>query len=356
MREEGTDKRIIVIDKERAHLVKTIFEEYAKETHSINTLTKFARKIKLNPIGRKTICKAYIHKLLGNPFYIGRMRGKNGEFPHKYGAIISVELFNRCQEIMRRKGRKRIKSGATPAIFRGLIECSVCKSKISIELHKKKKYTYLYCHKAKNVLKQCTNKVWVREEKVLAQIEDVFKNIQLPEATIKRIETYLTEINASEKDYNKTAIESLRHESDNCQKMINALLDMKLKNDSGIEPMSITTEQYNKKVIELKQRQIEIGGEMSSHTEADGKFNEALLTVLELARNAYTLFKSSELDEKRQLLNFVTTNLVLEGEKLHFTYRKPFDVIAKGLNNTIWCHRVDLNHRPSAYETLALTT
>ena len=356
VRDEVTGKKTIVIDKERAYLVRTLFEEYAKQTHSVNTLTAFAKKLGLTVLGRKSVCKAYIHKLLQNTFYVGIMKTKGGNYPHKYGAIVTRELFDHCQKIMKSRGRRNIKSGALPAIFRGLIHCSCCNSKISMEIHKKKKYTYLYCHKAKNVLKQCTNKLWLREEKVLSQIEDIFKDIQLPEETVKRVEKYLTEINSTEKDNHKTVIESLRKEYDNCQKMINALIDMKLKNDSGIETMSITTDHYNQKLNELKQRQIDIGTEMSSHTEADGRFNETLLTVLELARNAYSLFKSSEITEKRQLISFVTTNLVLEGEKLNFSYRKPFDAIAKGLKCTNWCHRVGLNHRPGAYETPALTS
>ena len=39
--------------------------------------------------------------------------------------------------------------------------------------------------------------------------------------------------------------------------------------------------------------------------------------------------ESSEVEEKRQLLNFVVQNLILDGEKLVYTLREPFSMITK---------------------------
>jgi DNA invertase Pin-like site-specific DNA recombinase len=326
--DEVTGKKTVIVDKERAYIVQEIFSKYAKDNDSINTITTFAKKKGLDPLGRKDISTSYIHLLLQNPFYIGQINSKYGLFPHKYPPLISREVFIRCQEIMKRKGKKREKSVAKPAIFRSIVKCPCCKNNMGIDF-KKGKYIYLYCHNAKGRNATCTNNTWMREDELLEQIRPAFKNIQISEGVKEKIESYLKTINASEKDFNKLSIESLRKEYDLCQKRIDGLIDMKLDK-------SITTDDYNRKMNDFKQRQMDINNELSNHTVADEKFNKTLLTVLELARNASKLFESSEIEEKRQLIKFITPNLILEGKKLHFTYRKPFDIIAKGFNRLEW--------------------
>jgi hypothetical protein len=43
--------------------------------------------------------------------------------------------------------------------------------------------------------------------------------------------------------------------------------------------------------------------------------------------NAYNLFKSSEVEEKRQLIKLLLQNLRIEGENLLWDVQKPFDLI-----------------------------
>jgi len=47
--------------------------------------------------------------------------------------------------------------------------------------------------------------------------------------------------------------------------------------------------------------------------------------VLSLASRAAELYESSIADEKRELLSFLLSNCKLEGKKLQFTLKKPFD-------------------------------
>ena len=89
-------------------------------------------------------------------------------------------------------------------------------------------------------------------------------------------------------------------------------------------------------MYEFRQRQQDLQTKMQEHSNADEKFNLTLVTVLELAKNAGRLFKSSSVDEKRQLLNLVCSNLSLREKNLYFIYRKPFDILAKGSNCSKW--------------------
>jgi site-specific DNA recombinase len=77
----------------------------------------------------------------------------------------------------------------------------------------------------------------------------------------------------------------------------------------------------------LKAKQQEITSKMQKHVKADEAFYITAHTILSLASRARDLFESSEVEEKRQLLNFVFQNLTLEREKLAHTVREPFSLI-----------------------------
>ena len=84
---------------------------------------------------------------------------------------------------------------------------------------------------------------------------------------------------------------------------------------------------FNKKLKEYKEKQEEINEEIERYTQADEKFYLTANTVLKLAQKALEIFESSEISEKRQLLNFLLQNLKLQGKKLTFELKTPFDTV-----------------------------
>ena len=86
------------------------------------------------------------------------------------------------------------------------------------------------------------------------------------------------------------------------------------------------------KLKALKEEQAEITAKLSEYDNADEKFYITANTVLNLCRYALDIFKSSEPNEKRQMLNFAFQNCRLNRKKLEFTLREPFDSVAKYAN------------------------
>ncbi len=68
---------------------------------------------------------------------------------------------------------------------------------------------------------------------------------------------------------------------------------------------------------------------MRQYTDADENFYLTANMVLNLAKKAYEIFQSSEIEEKRQLLNFLLQNLNLDGKKLQFELKTPFNTVLK---------------------------
>lgn len=70
--------------------------------------------------------------------------------------------------------------------------------------------------------------------------------------------------------------------------------------------------------------------------------------ILELANRAHELFIGSEVEERRQLIGLVLSNLRLEGENLCYEAQKPFDVILNAADHQGWCRRLDSNQHSVA--------
>ncbi len=69
---------------------------------------------------------------------------------------------------------------------------------------------------------------------------------------------------------------------------------------------------------DYKSRQVEIAEQMVRHEKADHNFYVTANMVMNLATRGREIFESSEVDEKRQLLDLVFQNLQMKTEVSHF--------------------------------------
>lgn len=80
--------------------------------------------------------------------------------------------------------------------------------------------------------------------------------------------------------------------------------------------------------------------------EAEDNYYITAKYILELSNRAYELFKSSEVEERRQLIKLVLQNLRIEGRLVKFEGLKPFDTILNYSDHQLWHPRRDSNPRP----------
>ena len=87
--------------------------------------------------------------------------------------------------------------------------------------------------------------------------------------------------------------------------------------------------------------------ELEDHNNADDNFTENMINVLQLAAHAHKTFKVSINEKKRKLIKLALSTLKLNGRKLEFTLRPPFDAFVKTGKNGEWRTLEDLNLRPT---------
>ena len=314
---ERTD---IVFDPNTSHLVKKMFELYATGNHSTITIRKVITKEGLKGLAGKPLVPSMIDHILNNTFYYGLAysRTKNISWNHRFEPLIDEALFNKCQQIRKGWNKKPFQYASKPYIFRGLVRCKKCGCSMSPETAKGK-FIYYSCTNARKDL--CSEKVYIPEKDFLKPIYEVLKAFSnIPQKKIDEIVEGLRKANESKDLYHKNSIKALRAEYDSIQTKLVKVTDYLIDE-------SITKDVYDAKLKEYKEKQHDIDIQLQDHTRADENYYITASTILNLAKNALQLFESSEVPEKRAILNYLLQNCVANGKKLEFTMRSPFNYI-----------------------------
>jgi len=316
-------RRVDVVPDEKAHYIVKIFTEYAKGDVSVQTLSDrmYAEGFK-SKIGVQ-VNHAMIFKILNDTFYWGEAYSRTHKlrYAHKYQPIISKDLFDKCQEVMERHNKVPTKYASLPFMFRGLVVCGKCGGVVGGQL-KKGKYVYYSC----SGYKEC-KRDYVTETELVGQVYGVLDSLKLSDKRIEEITADLKKIGENENVFYRTNINELKAEYDRYDGRIKKMYEDRLDG-------RITEEMYDSYLRDYKAKQSEILGKMQDHSNADQHFYLTANMTLNMAKRAKEIFISSEPEEKRQFLGFLLQNCVLNGKKLDFSLRSPFNLIANYSDDT----------------------
>ena len=139
----------------------------------------------------------------------------------------------------------------------------------------------------------------------------------------------LRQTHESEKQFHNSSIKRLHRESEDLSKKLDKLTDLLLDE-------SITKDVYHKKHQDMTQRQYEINRELENHHEGNNQFKIALSMLVTLASKSWEIFESSTIEEKRQLIGYVFSNLEMEGATLRYALKTPFNLFTDLADHQKW--------------------
>ena len=207
--------KTVVVDKKRASLIRKAFEMYAQGKSRYDDIARFLFE---NGIatgatrgwtkgGGKQLKKDQIAFLLSNPFYIGRFRYSGEMYDGTHTPIVSKELFDQVQKVLRERSNKNRPPENNPQAYCGLLSCSECGCSITAEEKVKHqqngnthRYVYYHCTKKRGT---CDG-AYLREEMLDAELSDLLSRFHLPPEWAKEMERMATE-DAQEAEQSATA-------------------------------------------------------------------------------------------------------------------------------------------------------
>ncbi len=313
-------KKNLVLDEFESLIVRKIFELYSSGLYSLQTLAKlFASEH-----GIVWHFSTY-GKILERTFYYGEMKVKGKLYAHKYEPIVSKDLFLKVYELKdvynKKKGTPKLASSSF--LYRGLMRCGHCDLMITPE--RQKGFIYYHCtqYNGKH------GAAWLREEKITAVIDEIFKKIQMPHDIAEQTMLTLNELNNHQIILYKQQLSKLQQEQKTLTIMLDNLYLDKLKG-------RITESEYDKFYQSFTTAQTDIHHRLTKLEHANNDYYTTSTYLIRLLSNAYDLFKSSEVEQKRHLMKFVLQNLRIMDDNVLYELRKPFDYIINCSDDIRW--------------------
>ncbi|MEI7498043.1 MAG: recombinase family protein [Candidatus Falkowbacteria bacterium] len=311
--EDAYGNKTIIVDSSKAPYVIKVFEMYSTGTYSMERIAQHLKDEGFKSKEGNFLKVRQIECILKNPFYYGSRKYNGQLYPHKYQPLISYDIFLRCQRVREGYPKKPSKYSTKPYIFRGLMTCDRCGCAITPEIHKKK-YIYYHCTNYKKVCE----KIWVNEDNLIKPIKKLLNGLKLPQERQDELVESLKTTEQAKNEFQKIQLKNLREEYDIIENRISVMYTDRLDG-------RITTEIYDQKLKEFKEKQYDILFKIKQFDNASNSYYITANTVLSLAQRATEIFESSEPEEKRQLLNFLFQNLKLDGKNLQYKLKAPFE-------------------------------
>ncbi len=322
----------VEVDREKAIIIKKIFQEHSTGLYSLKYLKELAYKLGLRTKQDNPASISTIERILKNPFYYGYMRIHGKTVKHIYESIITKRLFEMCQNVINNRGYKKDYSKETkePFIFSKLIRCKNCGCLISCE-KKKGKYVYL----RPNSKKDCNCKQ-ISEKQALDLVNGVLDRFYIKESKLKILKNVMSEVFELKNKESNELLTSNRRQFDVLERKKNKLLNLYLNE-------SITQNEYDKKKLGLQEMQHNINKQIQNLTESDESLIISIEYMLDVVSKSKYIFKSSGNRKKRRLLAIVFSNFILTDVSLCFALKKPFDAMVKLVKSSKWRPQRDSN-------------
>lgn len=351
-------KSTLILDPERAPLIKQMFEEYATGMHSLKSIWLSATEKGLmskepnyNPKSKNygkigPISRNKVHDILTNPFYYGAMYiacediDERTHKPiktyyklinHTYPPIISKELFDKVQKILKERKKEKFckeqKYAGIPFIFRGLVKCK-CGCTITPEHHKKgsKEYIYLRCSHLKG---NCTQEL-VNENVILKQLDnEIFNKIHISPTMCESLKDIIIQSLEDEKKININARKKIAADIEIIDNRLGRLWECYLDRDIDKAKYELEKQKY------LEQKK-DLITKSEKYTDITSNLKENVGKAMDFVANLSNLMKIASPDEKNMLLNNLLTDCVLDGTTLHYKIKAPFDKLLSCTNCKKW--------------------
>lgn len=300
-----------------AAYVQKMFEFYASGHYSGRKIADWlnAQDIRTNRGARFYL--STVHYILKNPFYHGEMRSMYGMFPHKYAPLVSKPLFHAVQELLETRNQNPQRSIRRHEFaLSGLVKCARCGCSITPEI-KKQRYVYYSCTNAKRT---CRRR-YVNEDRLLKPVHAAFMRLKLSDRDIDEIIAYLKNHHLDASSRNRADRQRLQQLYNAAREQRDRLIDLTIRKQ-------ISQDEFERKMHGLGIAQDDLGKLLRAPSIGGEKDYITAGHVLSAAQRAAEIFDSSEPTQKRQLLEDMLQNSLLNEQKLEFELQSPFDTVA----------------------------
>ncbi len=298
--------------------------------------------------------KNTIEKRLNNPFYRGKFLWNEKLYDGHHEVFIPKELLKKVDALSGKWGfTKRQFESEYTVLTDGWLKCS-CGCRIIYDPKEKKikstgetkTYHYYRCTNGKREHEKLAN---IKNENIWKQFEPMLEKINISDEFAEAIADAL---NVTEKKGHRATemqIAEFKAKEQELQGYENKLFDMRLQGH-------ISQTDFDKQLARIRSNRDDLADQLETLQKGlTSAVMETAKSVLELGKSAKSLWKESAPEERRNLLDKLLSNPILDGLNIQFNLKKPFAVLVQMKENEKWCTRRDSNSRPAGSKPATLS-
>ncbi len=180
---QGGEVRTVVLDPERAPIIRWGFETYATGLYSENDMVTLlaARGLKTRGTRRypsQAVSHSTVHDMLSSSYYAGIVTYQGKQYKGRHEPLISMELFEQVQAVLQAHAQSGDRDQQHSHYLKGSIRCARCDHRLTYSQNTGNGGTYEYFICISHQRGDCEQSAQ-RVEAVEASIEDHYRTIAL---------------------------------------------------------------------------------------------------------------------------------------------------------------------------------
>ena len=334
--EKGREERTVVLDEERAPLIKLAFEEFASGNWTVNDLAEHIAACGLTTcatprISSLAIDKKALNQILKNPYYKGTVLYKGVEYAGSHPPLVDAATWQRVQDVL----ASHINGERTrehPHFLKGSLYCRNCGSRMIITYAKSRsgvRYPYFVCAgRHSKRIKSCEQKA-VLIDVVEEQVQQIYDSYSLPPKIREYLENWIDQNIENEQEKYAAELDGLRRERDKLEHRQEKLLEAHY-NDAI--PLNLMKSEQQKIAKQLAA----IDSEMKAHECAFTAIAEQLKEALDLMEDCGNFYRLAEDHIKKLLNQAIFSKLWIEKDgRVTAEFAEPFRTLVDPIKNEI---------------------
>ena len=291
--------RTIVIDPDRAPLVRKLFEAYATDRYTLYDIRDLSERLGLRSRSGKPMFASRIPVMLSDVFYLGKFRLTGELHDGAHEPLIPRELFDRVQIILARRSRKVVARDPNDFSFLGMVHCASCGATITAE--RQKGHHYYRCTKK---VSPCPETKYLREEKLDTRLRAALDAVSIGDEWAALMLAEIEKMRDAEKHAHREHVQQAEDRLSALDARQARLVDLHL--DGGI-----SREDYLSRREKIMQDRATLAAQVAKMKgEGTGRL-EPLAAFITDARQAHYVARNGNMRELRDFHRKIGSNLYL---------------------------------------------
>ena len=307
----------IEIHEREGPLIAEAFKVFATGQFSVDTISAKLAGSGVCTAAGKPLPHSYVHGLLTNPFYTGRVRWKDLDIQGQHPALVDPGTFAEVQQTIQARYVKPLRYRTTVGFpLKGLAKCARCRGHLTAERHGR--FAYYRCSRKANRSDACDAR-YCSATRAHHDIASILKTIQLSRRTADLIAHETTRLIDDR-------MRAADHRRQDLERRLASIVQAEAKATDVFLAGDLSPSLYQQKAHGLKSARLRVEREIQGFTLTRESLVAKVAKILDFSTSLFDLYEAVSGARQSELLTAVFSNIVLGADGLvGFALKPPFD-------------------------------